>query len=65
MIIVCKLEEILKDRGLKKGWLADRIGVSPATLSNWINKGVIPELPLAYKTAVELDLNVMEIWRIK
>jgi putative transcriptional regulator len=61
-MLICRLGEILKERGIKKGWLADQVGVSNNTVGDWINKGRVPELEVAYRVAEVLDLNVMEIW---
>lgn len=34
-----RLKEILAQRGIKQKWLAEQIGVSEVTISNWV-KGV-------------------------
>lgn len=64
-MIECRLEEILKERGIKKGWLADQTGVSLNTVGKWINKGQIPDLITCYKVAGVLGLTVYDIWVIK
>lgn len=30
------LKELLKSKGVKQNWLAQRIGVSTVTMSNWV-----------------------------
>jgi putative transcriptional regulator len=65
MEIECRLKVIMAERGIKQKWLAERVGVSMATLSQLSNNKTLPTLPVAYRIAEELDLNVMEIWRIK
>ena len=30
------LKELLKSKGVKQNWLAQRIGVSQVTMSNWV-----------------------------
>jgi putative transcriptional regulator len=65
MDIVCRLKVVFAERNIKSGEFADKIGISPATLSQLSNNKTLPTLPVAYKIAEELDLNVMEIWRIK
>jgi putative transcriptional regulator len=65
MIIKCRLKVIFAEREIKGGEFAERVGVSPATISQLVNNKSLPTLEVAYKIAVELDMNVMEIWRIK
>ena len=36
------LKELLKSKGIKQNWLANRIGVSEVTLSNWVKDKSIP-----------------------
>jgi len=39
------LEDIFQKRGLKKKWLAERLGVRPETVSRWLrNPEKIPEV---------------------
>lgn len=58
----CRLKVIFAERGIKQNWLAERIGISRATLSLLMNNKSLPTLSVAYRIAEELDLNVMEIW---
>ena len=37
------LKELLKAKGLKQKWLADKIGVSEVTVSNWCSGKSIPQ----------------------
>lgn len=62
MGIVCRLNVILAERGIKKGHLAKKVGVNPGTLSAWCNNKAVPTLEIAYRVAEELGMNVMEIW---
>lgn len=61
-MIRCELKQILKQRGLKNGWLAEQVGVTETTLSKWVNNKQIPTLEVAYKTAEVLRLEVTQIW---
>lgn len=62
MKITCKLKEILKERGLKQNFIADKSGISVSALSALVTEKTLPTLEVAYRIAAELDLNVMEIW---
>lgn len=37
------LKELLKSKGLKQNWLADKIGVSEVTVSNWCAGKSVPK----------------------
>jgi putative transcriptional regulator len=65
MQINCGLKVIMAERGLKQSWLAERTGITRTTLSFLVNNKTLPTLEVAYKIAVELDMNVMDIWQIK
>ena len=56
-----RLEEILKQQGRKKGWLAEQVGVDPNTISRII-RGAEPKLSNAYKIAEVLGVTVYDIW---
>lgn len=62
MVIRCALKEILKKRGLKQNYIAEKAGVSDTALSSLVRGKSLPTLDVAYRIAKELDLNVMEIW---
>ncbi len=36
------LKDILKSKGIKQSYLAQRIGVSVVTVSNWVNEKTTP-----------------------
>lgn len=57
----CRLGEILKERGIKKIWLADKVGVNRASIKNLI-KGTEPHLTLARKIAKALNVSIDDIW---
>lgn len=61
MMSETNLEKIIADRGIKKIWLAGKVGIAPGTLSN-ILKGSIPTLPVALKIAYILDITVEQLW---
>ena len=37
-------KEFLKSRGIKQRWLADQLGVSEITISNWANGNNYPQV---------------------
>lgn len=55
------LERIIRERGLKKIWLAEQANLNKATIPNLI-KGSDPKLSTAYKIANILGLTVYDIW---
>lgn len=61
-MIRCELKAILKAKGIKNGWLADQVGVTDTTLSQWVNNKQIPKLDFAYRVAKVLGMDVTEIW---
>ncbi|WP_416730323.1 helix-turn-helix transcriptional regulator [Fictibacillus sp. JL2B1089] len=62
MEIVCILDEIIKKRGLKKGFIAKKAQVSNAAFSLILKGKSIPTLPVAMRIAEVMDLSVEEIW---
>ena len=36
------LKELLHSKGVKQNWLAQRIGVSAVTMSNWVKEKSVP-----------------------
>jgi DNA-binding XRE family transcriptional regulator len=56
-----KLEHMLIDKGIKKGWLAKQVGIAPGTLSNIFN-GSVPTLAVAMKIAAVMDTTVEDLW---
>lgn len=55
------LKQILDERGIKYGWLAEQVGVRRNTISD-LMRGANPHLDLAYKIAKTLGLSVYDIW---
>lgn len=65
--MICKLKEILKERGIKHNFVAESVGVSETTLSSYMSdrKPRLPTLPVAYKIARLLELKIEDIWYIE
>lgn len=36
------LKELLKHKGVKQKWLANKVGVSEVTVSNWVKEKTVP-----------------------
>jgi putative transcriptional regulator len=65
MEIISRLKVIFAERNIKQNEFCKKIRIRPSTLSQLVNSKTIPTLEVAYRIAVELDLNVMEIWVLK
>lgn len=57
-----RLKEIMEKRGMMQSHLARVTGANKSTINRLVKYGKIPELPLAYKIAKELDLCIEDIW---
>jgi len=58
------LKELLKSKGIKQKWLAQKIGVSEVTISNWCNGKSFPKKEHLQKLSELLDVPVKEIVNI-
>lgn len=57
-----KLEMIIEERGLRKGWIAKKVKIAPGTLSKIVKGESIPTLPVALRIAELLEMTVEELW---
>lgn len=55
------LKELLKSKGVKQNWLAQRIGVSEVTMSNWVQSKSSPSKKNLDKLCKILNVNVKEL----
>ncbi len=55
------LKELLKSKGLKQKWLADKIGVSEVTVSNWCAGKSVPKKEHLQRISELLDVPVKTI----
>jgi len=53
---VILLKELLKSKGLKQKWLADKIGVSEVTVSNWCAGKSMPKKKHIQRISELLDV---------
>jgi putative transcriptional regulator len=63
MEIVCILDDIIKQRGLKKGYIAEKAKVSNAAFTLIIQGKSLPTLPVAMRIAEVLELRIEDIWK--
>ncbi len=56
-----KLSEILKQRGIKQTWVAEKLGVSKQAVNNWVNGKHIPQSKYILKLAKLLEISIEEL----
>jgi len=57
-----KLEKIIEDKGLKKSYVARKIGISPGLLSKYLSGERKPKLDTAKKLADILECSIEDIF---
>ena len=55
------LKEILKIKGVKQKWLANKIGVSEVTVSNWVKGKTQPSDKNYQKMSEALDIPIKDL----
>ncbi len=55
------LKELLKSRGVKQNWLAQRIGVSQVTMSNWVTGKSSPSKKNLIKLSEVLNVHLNDL----
>ena len=55
------LKELLKSKGIKQNWLAQRIGVSQVTLSNWVKGKSFPSKRNLEKLSELLNVHINDL----
>ena len=55
------LKEILKSKGVKQKWLANKIGVSEVSVSNWVKGKSEPTLKNYQKISEVLNIPLTEL----
>jgi putative transcriptional regulator len=56
-----RIKAVLKDQGRSQKWLSEKLGVSPASLSLYINNHVSIKLETLTSIASHLDVDVHEL----
>lgn len=60
-IKVIMLKEVLKAKGVKQKWLAEKMGVSVVTVSNWVTKKSSPSRKNLERLSNLLDVSIYEL----
>jgi transcriptional regulator with XRE-family HTH domain len=60
-----RLKKILEERGVKQSDLADKLGVSKVSLSNWATGKSQPSLETVVRICQILDVKIDELVQIK
>lgn len=55
------LKELLKSKGVKQNWLAQKIGVSTVTMSNWVKGKSKPSRKNLLKLSEILDVHINDL----
>jgi len=55
------LKELLKVKGIKQKWLAQKLGVSEVTMSNWVKEKSFPNKKHLEKLSEILDVPINEL----
>ena len=55
------LKELLKVKGIKQKWLAQKLGVSEVTVSNWVKEKSFPSKKRLEKLSEILDVPMNEL----
>jgi transcriptional regulator with XRE-family HTH domain len=55
------LKELLKLKGVKQKWLANKIGVSEVTVSNWVKEKAIPSDKNYQKISEALNIPLKDL----
>ncbi|WP_417214259.1 helix-turn-helix domain-containing protein [Bizionia sp.] len=55
------LKELLKLKGVKQKWLANKIGVSEVTVSNWVKEKSIPSDKNYQKISEALNISLKDL----
>ncbi len=55
------IKKILKEKGIKQNWLAEKLGKTDATVNNWCNHIYDPSLKQLQKIADLLNVDIKEL----
>jgi len=55
------LKEVFKSKGIKQKWLAEKLGVSEVTVSNWVKQKTTPNGSHLKKLAGLLDIPIDQL----
>jgi DNA-binding XRE family transcriptional regulator len=57
-----RLKEIIDNKGIKKSWLAEQIGVTKSTISTLVQNKYSTSIDIAFKLANVLDMDITDIF---
>lgn len=60
-----RIKVMLAEKKRTNKWLAEQLGVNPATVSKWCTNASQPSLDMLSKIAIALDVDYTELVRIK
>jgi transcriptional regulator with XRE-family HTH domain len=55
------LKEVFKSKGVKQKWLAEKMGVSEVTISNWVTEKSSPSRKNLERLSNLLDISINEL----
>ena len=55
------LKEVIKSKGVKQKWLAEKMGVSEVAISNWVTEKSSPSRKNLEKLSNLLDVSINEL----
>lgn len=55
------LKELLRSKGVKQKWLAQKIGVSEVTISNWVQEKSMPSKKNLDKLSEVLGISIKDL----
>jgi transcriptional regulator with XRE-family HTH domain len=55
------LKEVFKAKGVKQKWLAEKMGVSEVTISNWVTEKSSPSRKNLERLSSLLDVSINEL----
>jgi transcriptional regulator with XRE-family HTH domain len=59
---VLKIKQVLEIRGLKQKWLADKMGVTEVTISNWVNNRTYPSIETLIAISKILKIELKDLF---
>ncbi len=59
---VLKIKQVLEIRGLKQKWLADKMGVTEVTISNWVNNRTYPSIETLISISKILKIELKDLF---
>jgi DNA-binding XRE family transcriptional regulator len=65
MAVKNNLKQILKDKGIKQSWLADKANVDKSTITNILKNRFNTNIEVAIKIAKVLEMRVEDIWIVE